>query len=42
MESLLHDIAKVYVYNEDVLVTGRTKNEQLANLTEVLRCMSAA
>ena len=42
MESLLQGIPKVCVYLDDVLVTGRTEEKHLANLTEVLRQMASA
>ena len=42
MESLLHGIPKVCVYIDDVLITGTTEQEHLANLTEVLHRMSDA
>ena len=42
MENLLQGIPRVCVYIDDVLVTGRTREEHLANLTEVLRRMSTA
>ena len=42
MESLLQGIPKGCVYIDDVLVTGTTEQEHLANLTEVLCRMAAA
>ena len=42
MESILQGIPKVWVYIDDVLVTGHTEEEHLANLTEVLRRMVSA
>ena len=42
MESLLQSIPKVCVYIDYVLITGTTEQEHLANLTEVLCCMSDA
>ena len=41
MESVLQGIPKVCVYIDDVLITGRTEEEHLSNLTEVLRCMDS-
>ena len=44
MESLLHiqGILETCVYIDDVLVTGTTEEDHLANFIEVLRCMSSA
>ena len=42
MESLLEGIPNVCVYIDDELVTGRTEEEHLANLIEVLRHMDSA
>ena len=41
MESLLQGIPKVCAYIDDVLVAWTTEEDHLANLTEVLRCMSS-
>ena len=42
MESLLQGIPSVCLYIYDVLVTGTTEQDHLANLTKVLRRMSAS
>ena len=42
MESLLRGMERVVVYLDDVLVTGRTEEEHLATLDEVLRRMREA
>ena len=42
MESLIQGIPKVCVYIDDVLVTGTTEEDHLANMTEVLRRMFTA
>ena len=41
MESQLQDYPKVYVYIDNVLVTGTSEEQHLTNLTKVLCCMSA-
>ena len=42
METLLQGIPQVSVYLDDILVTGSTEQEHLANLTQVLQRLQAA
>ena len=42
LKTLLHDIANVCVYLEDILVTGKTSKEHLENLREVLTRLETA
>ena len=42
MENLLKDIPGVVVYLDDILITGKTDNEHLATLEEVLQRLAAA
>ena len=42
MECLIQSIPRVCLYIGDVLVTGATEQDHLANMTEVLRRLSDA
>ena len=42
MENILQGISHVYVYLDDILVTGETKPEHLQNLDEVLSRLETA
>ena len=42
MEGILQGISGVSVYIDDILVTGKTKQEHLRNLEKVLRCLNQA
>ena len=42
MERILSGIAHVAVYLDNILVTGRTRQEHLATVVEVFRCLEQA
>ena len=39
MDTILHDIPGVICYIDDILVTGKTKEDHLRNLGEVFQCL---
>lgn len=42
METLLQGLSQVFIYIDDILITGKTEEEHLKNLTETLERLEKA